>query len=93
MSSIYLYTVTRHSSQHEKANLKYRELRSYNDAPMMPQGYLTMLYMALFLPYFFHRMMAKKLVEWDKDYATDNERVLAIEQNKKSGIPLLINHT
>ena len=93
MSSIYLYNVTRHSSHHEKANLKYWELRSYNDAPMMPQGYLTMLYMALFLPYFFHRMMAKKLIEWDKDYATDNERVLAIEQNKKSGIPLLINHT
>ena len=93
MSSIYLYNVTRHSSHHEKANLKYWELRSYNDAPMMPQGYLTMLYMALFLPYFFHRMMAKKLIEWDKNYATDNERVLAIEQNKKSGIPLLINHT
>ena len=93
MSSIYLYNVTRHSSHHEKANLKYWELRSYNDAPMMPQGYLTMLYMALFLPYFFHRMMAKKLIEWDKNYATDNERILAIEQNKKSGIPLLINHT
>ena len=93
MSSIYLYNVTRHSSHHEKANLKYWELRSYSDAPMMPQGYLTMLYMALFLPYFFHRMMAKKLIEWDKNYATDNERILAIEQNKKSGIPLLINHT
>ena len=93
MSSIYLYNVTRHSSHHEKANLKYWELRSYNDAPMMPQGYLTMLYMAIFLPYFFHRMMAKKLIEWDKNYATDNERILAIEQNKKSGIPLLINHT
>ena len=93
MSSIYLYNVTRHSSHHEKANLKYWELRSYNDAPMMPQGYLTMLYMALFLPYFFHRMMAKKLIEWDKNYATDNERILAIQQNKKSGIPLLINHT
>ena len=38
-------------------------------------------------------MMAKKLIEWDKNYATDNERILAIEQNKKSGIPLLINHT
>ena len=92
MSSIYLYNVTRHSSHHEKANLKYWELRSYNDAPMMPQGYLTMLYMALFLPYFFHKMMAKKLVEWDKSYATDGERVLALEQNKKSGIPLLLDY-
>ena len=93
MSSIYLYNVTRHSSHHEKANLKYWELKSYNDAPMMPQGYLTMLYMALFLPYFFHKMMAKKLVEWDKSYATDRERVLALEQNKKSGIPLLIDYS
>ena len=93
MSSIYLYNVTRHSSHHEKANLKYLELRSYNDAPMMPQGYLTMLYMALFLPYFFHKMMAKKLVEWDKSYATDRERVLALEQNKKSGIPLLLDYS
>ena len=93
MSSIYLYNVTRHSSHHEKANLKYWELRSYNDAPMMPQGYLTMLYMALFLPYFFHKMMAKKLVEWDKSYATERERVLALEQNKKSGIPLLLDYS
>ena len=45
------------------------------------------------LPYFFHRMMAKKLIEWDKSYATEHERILAIEQNKKSGIPLLVKHT
>ena len=93
MSSIYLYNVTRHSSHHEKANLKYWELKSYNDAPMMPQGYLTMLYMALFLPHFFHKMMAKKLIEWDRSYATEEERVLALEQNKKSGIPLLLDYS
>ena len=91
MSSIYLYNVTRHSSHHEKANLKYWELRSYNDAPMMPQGYLTMLYMALFLPYFFHRMMAKKLIDWDNNHASEKERVIATEQNKNSGIRLLIS--
>jgi len=90
LSSIYLYNVTRHSSHHEKANLRYWELRSYKDAPMMPQGYLTMLYMALFLPYFFHRMMAKKLVDWDERFATNEERVLAQEQNKKSGIGILM---
>jgi alkane 1-monooxygenase len=56
---------------------------------MMPQGYLTMLYMALFLPYFFHRMMAKKLIDWDERYATNEERVLAQEQNNKSGISIL----
>ena len=45
---------------------------------MMPQGYLTMLYMAIFLPFFFHKMMAKKLLEWDENFASDKERILAI---------------
>jgi len=91
MSSIYLYNVTRHSSHHEKANLKYWELRAYEGAPMMPQGYLTMIYVALFTPYFFHRMMAKKLIEWDNNYATEEEKMLASEQNKNSGVRLLVD--
>lgn len=90
LSSTYLYNVTRHSSHHEKANLKYWELRSYQDAPMMPQGYLAMLYMALFLPNYFHKVMAKKLIDWDKRFATDKERALAAKQNKNSGIPALM---
>tara|TARA_B100000579_G_C22816338_1_gene848048 strand:+ start:389 stop:1552 length:1164 start_codon:yes stop_codon:yes gene_type:complete len=90
LSSTYLYNVTRHSSHHEKANLKYWELRSYQNAPMMPQGYLTMLYMALFLPNYFHKMMAKKLIDWDKRFATDKERILATKQNKNSGVPALM---
>ena len=93
ISSIYLYNVTRHSSHHEKANLKYWELESYESAPMMPQGYLTMLYMALLFPYFFHRMMAKKLIDWDKNYATEKERELSNIQNKNSGVPLLENYS
>ena len=93
MSSIYLYNVTRHSSHHEKANLKYWELESYENAPMMPQGYLTMLYTALLFPYLFHRMMAKKLIYWDRHYASDGERKLADAQNKKSGIPILQNYS
>ena len=92
MSSIYLYNVTRHSSHHEKANLKYWELRSYDSAPMMPQGYLTMLYMALFLPFFFHRMMAKKLLDWDENFANQKEKILAKQQNKNSGISLLADN-
>ena len=90
MSSIYLYNVTRHSSHHEKANLKYWELRAYEGAPMMPQGYLTMLYLAIFAPYFFHRIMAKKLIEWDNKYATEKEKILASEQNKNSGVSFLM---
>ena len=89
MSSIYLYNVTRHSSHHEKSSLKYWELRPYKGAPMMPYGYLSMLYLAIFLPTVFHRLMSKKLVEWDNKFASKNERLLAVEQNLSSGIPFL----
>ena len=89
MSSIYLYNVTRHSSHHEKSSLKYWELRPYKGAAMMPYGYLSMLYLAIFLPVVFHRLMSKKLVEWDNKFASKNERLLAVEQNLSSGIPFL----
>ena len=75
MSSIYLYNVTRHSSHHEKSSLKYWELRPYKGAPMMPYGYLSMLYLAIFLPPVFHRLMNKKLVEWDFKLNTNDEQL------------------
>ena len=92
ISSIYLYNVTRHSSHHEKAHLKYWELRPYVDAPTMPQGYLSMLYLAIFLPGIFKKIMVKKLIDWDKNYATDDERKLSAIQNENSNMPLLLNH-
>ena len=93
MSSIYLYNVTRHSSHHEKANLKYWELKAYDGAPMMPHGYLTMLYLAIFAPFYFHSIMAKKLIDWDENYASNDERELARESNMNSGISVLLNQT
>ena len=93
MSSIYLYNVTRHSSHHEKANLKYWELRAYDGAPMMPHGYLTMLYLAIFAPFYFHKIMAKKLIDWDANYASEQERELSKISNRDSGIPALIGNT
>ena len=91
MSSILLYNVTRHSAHHEKSHLKFWELDTYQDAPMMPHGYLSMLYLAIFLPPFFHKMMAKKLIEWDEKYATKEEKEIAKIANKKSGIKILVN--
>ena len=51
MSSIFLYNVTRHSSHHEKASLKYWELYPYKGAPMMPYGY----YLCFIWRYFYHQ--------------------------------------
>ena len=90
MSSILLYNVTRHSAHHEKSNLKFWELESYPNAPMMPQGYLSMLYLAIFFPYFYHSIMAKRLIYWDSTYASFEEKQLAKIQNINSNIPILI---
>jgi hypothetical protein len=76
-SSIYLYNVTRHSDHHRNTNLKFWELKPIDkDAPMLPYGYLTMLYLVLFAPFLYNRIMKKELVNWDQDYANDFERSL-----------------
>ena len=48
MSSVLLYNVTRHSAHHEKSHLKFWELDTYEDAPMMPHGYLHALHCNFF---------------------------------------------
>ena len=76
-SSIYLYNVTRHSDHHRNTNLKFWELNPTDkDVPMLPYGYLTMLYLVLFLPFIYKRIMKKELVYWDQNYANDFERNL-----------------
>ena len=78
LSSILLYNVTRHSAHHQKANLKFWELDAYPYAPSMPYGYLSMLYIAIFLPFVYRKIMDKKLVDWDKNHATPQERKIAM---------------
>ena len=36
-------------------------------------------------------MMAKKLIQWDEKYATDEEKEIAKNANKNSGIKMLVN--
>ena len=77
MSGIMLCNVNRHSSHHHSSNLKFWELDTLPKAPMLPHGYLAMLYIAIFLPFLYHRMMAKKLKEWDINYASEEEKKIA----------------
>ena len=81
MSSSLLYNLNRHSAHHEKANLKYWELSAYPDAPKLPYGYLTCLYIAYFFPYLFKKMMKSKLQHWDEVYANDKELLIIKAQN------------
>ena len=76
ISSSLLYNLNRHSAHHEKANLRYWELSSYPDAPKLPYGYLSCLYLAFFTPTLFKNIMKPKLKEWDEKYANENERKL-----------------
>ena len=85
-----LYNLSRHSHHHEKAYLEFWELEPYQDAPEMPYGYLSMIYIALLLPWWYNKIMAKKLIDWDTYYATNEEKAIASEQNIKSGITLLV---
>ena len=77
MSSIYLYNVTRHSDHHRLAKLKFWELApAPKNAPMTPYGYLTMLYLVLLIPYAYKKIMEKKLIDWDLNYANEDEKKL-----------------
>ena len=90
VSSFFLFNLTRHSSHHENAQLEYWELKAYSDAPEMPLGYLSCVYLVLFMPWLYHRIMAPKLKDWDLNFASDGERKLAQEQNRSSGLPYLM---
>ncbi len=77
LSGIYLCNVTRHSDHHRAANLKFWELSPFdNSAPMLPYGYLSMLYLALFLPLVYKKIMASKIKDWDINYANKEEQKL-----------------
>ena len=77
LSSLYLCNVTRHSDHHKNSNLKFWELKpTHKDAPMLPYGYLMMLYLVLFMPFLYKRIMNKELANWDQNYANDFERNL-----------------
>ena len=52
ISSTLLFNLTRHSAHHEKSNLPFWKLEPYKDAPMLPNGYLSMLYFILLFDIF-----------------------------------------
>jgi alkane 1-monooxygenase len=77
LSSIYLCNVTRHSDHHRSTNLKFWELSPYdNSAPMLPYGYLSMLYLSLLFPFLYRKIMDPKVKDWDINYANEEERKL-----------------
>lgn len=90
ISSWSMFNLTRHSHHHAQANLPYYKLQPMHDSPMMINGYLTTMLIALFPP-LWHRLMTPKVLEWDEKYASDQERQIAKLHNERSGLSMLSN--
>jgi alkane 1-monooxygenase len=80
--------LTRHSHHHAQGEVPYQDLKPFPEAPMMINGYLTTIIIAL-IPPLWHKLMTPKVLAWDRDYATAEEKVLAAAANARSGIPRL----
>lgn len=88
VSSWTMFNLTRHSHHHAQGEVPYQNLRPYPDAPMMIGGYLSTILVAM-VPPWWHRLMTRKVMAWDRDYATDAERALVVDANATSGIRAL----
>jgi len=88
ISSWAMFNLTRHSHHHAQGEVPYQDLKPFPDAPMMVGGYLTTIIVAM-IPPLWHRLMTPKVLDWDQRYATDEERLLAIQANARSGIRAL----
>jgi hypothetical protein len=88
ISSWTMFNLTRHSHHHAQSEVPYQDRKPFPDAPMMINDYLTTLIVAL-IPPLWYRLMTPRVLAWDRDYATAEERQMAALANAKSGIPLL----
>ena len=88
ISSWSMFNLTRHSHHHAQGEVPYPELKPIAEAPMMIGGYLTTVLVAM-IPPLWHRLMTPKVLEWDRRYASDDERRLAERANQRSGLAQL----
>jgi len=88
LSSWTLFNLTRHSHHHAQGEVPFQELRPLPGAPEMVAGYLTTIVLTL-VPPLWHRLMAPRLLAWDREQANDAERRLAAEASRRSGVAAL----
>ena len=83
ISSYFLFNLPRHADHHIKATQPYWNLKLRDSAPQLPYGYLNMIIISL-IPPLFKKIMHPKLVSWDKEYATEEEKYYIDEANELS---------
>lgn len=66
ISRFFLIDLSRHADHHYYASKPYHTLKSYEDSPVLPGGYVSMIYYALVPPLFFRKihplMRQKKMI-------------------------------
>lgn len=80
ISTLFLYNLTRHSHHHHRGHLPFWQLQAFPEAPSLPYGYLTMIFIAM-IPPLFRKVMAPALAEWDRHHATAEELQLVQKQS------------
>jgi len=83
LSSWTMFNLTRHSHHHAQGEVPYHDLEPYPEAPMMISGYLTTIVIAM-IPPLWHWLMKPKVLAWDRDFATEEERQLAAQANTRA---------
>lgn len=82
--------ISRHSHHHADASVEFWDLKAFRDqAPTTIYGYGISFLIAL-IPPLWNELMAQKLLYWDLNMATPEERRLAMTENLQSGIPDLV---
>lgn len=86
-----MFNLSRHSHHHAQGEVPYQDLMPLPQAPMMLGGYLTTIILAL-VPPVWHRLMTPKVIEWDRRFASAEERALSLRASQRSGLQDLVNY-
>ncbi len=89
MSSLILFSLTRHSAHHEKGDLPFWVLNPYPQAPEMPFGYLTTIYICM-IPSLWYKIINPKLKEWDEKFASKEELKIIEEYQKNKKLTFAV---
>jgi len=80
------FEITNHSDHHVDPYMPYYALRPHTEGPQMPSIFVCFL--SGIIPPIWFRFIAKpRLEEWDLHFASDEERRLAAEANRRAGWP------
>jgi alkane 1-monooxygenase len=63
ISNYFLFKLQRHSDHHAFAHKPYQVLKSYDESPLLPQGYLMMIILAWY-PSLYFEIMNETLIRY-----------------------------